>query len=192
MCSPPPRAKENAPFVWAGLRERSLALVSSDHAPYRFDDSGKLKYGPKASFKFIANGIPGLETRMPLMFSEGVMAGRLSLADFVELCCTTPAQLYGLFPRKGQIAVGADADVVAWDPQRQVKLSNALLHHNVDYTPYSGMDITGWPLQVWVRGTLTCDEGRLVAARGGGQFLQRERSSVVPSPDALPGRRWVP
>jgi dihydropyrimidinase len=192
MCSPPPRAKENAPFVWAGLAERSLSLVSSDHAPYRFDESGKLKYGPRASFKFIANGIPGLETRMPLMFSEGVMAGRFSLADFVELCCTTPAQLYGLYPRKGQIAVGADADLVAWDPQRKVMLSNALLHHNVDYTPYAGMEITGWPMQVWVRGTLTCDDGRLVVERGGGRYLQRERSAVVPSPDALPVRRWVP
>jgi len=192
MCSPPPRAKENAPFVWAGLNERSLSLVSSDHAPYRFDESGKLKYGPKASFKFIANGIPGLETRMPLMFSEGVMAGRFSLADFVELCCTAPAQLYGLYPKKGEIAVGADADVVAWDPKHKVRLTNALLHHNVDYTPYSGMDLTGWPMQVWVRGILTCDKGQLVVPRGGGQFLKRERSAVVPSPDALPKRRWVP
>lgn len=192
MCSPPPRAKENAPSVWAGLSDRSLSLVSSDHAPYRFDETGKLKYGPKASFKFIANGIPGLETRLPLMFSEGVMAGRLSLADFVELCCTAPAQLYGLYPRKGEIAVGADADLAAWDPNHKVKLTNAMLHHNVDYTPYAGMVITGWPMQVWVRGTLTCDAGRLVVPRGGGQFLQRERSSVVPHPGALPRRRWVP
>lgn len=192
MCSPPPRAKENAPFVWAGLNERALSLVSSDHAPYRFDESGKLKYGPKASFKFIANGIPGLETRMPLMFSEGVMAGRLSLADFVELCCTAPAKLYGLHPRKGEITVGADADLVVWDAQRKVKLTNAHLHHNVDYTPYSGMDITGWPTHVWVRGTLTCDDGRLAVPRGKGQFLHRHRSSVVKDPDALPKRRWVP
>lgn len=182
MCSPPPRAKENAPYVWRGLRNNSLSLVSSDHAPYRFDESGKLKYGPRASFRFIANGIPGLETRMPLMFSEGVMSGRLSLAEFVELCCTAPARLYGLQPEKGSIAIGADADLVAWDPNRKVVLDNAMLHHNVDYTPYAGMNLTGWPTHVWGRGLPICADGKLLASPGSGRFLRRKRSAVVPDP----------
>ncbi len=178
MCSPPPRAKENAPFVWRGLQSGALSLVSSDHAPYRFDESGKLKYGPRASFRFIANGIPGLETRMPLLFSEGVMAGRLTLAEFVELCCTAPARIYGLMPHKGQIAVGADADFALWDPTRKTVIDNAMLHHNVDYTPYAGMQITGWPTQVWVRGELVCDDGVLNGPVGHGQFLRRGRHGV--------------
>jgi len=182
MCSPPPRAKENAPYVWRGLRNSTLSLVSSDHAPYRFDETGKLKWGRGASFRFIANGIPGLETRMPLMFSEGVMAGRLSLAEFVELCCTAPARLYGLQPQKGSIGIGADADLVAWDPHRKTVLNNAMLHHNVDYTPYGGMKVQGWPTHVWCRGTLVCDDGRLVAPIGTGRFLRRQRSAIVPDP----------
>lgn len=178
MCSPPPRAKENAPFVWRGLQNGALSLVSSDHAPYRFDESGKLKYGPKASFRFIANGIPGVETRMPLLFSEGVMTGRLTLAEFVELCCTAPARLYGLLPRKGQIAVGADADIALWDPQRKWMIDNKMLHHNVDYTPYGGMEVTGWPTKVWLRGELVCDEGVLRGQPGQGKFLRRAHHGI--------------
>jgi dihydropyrimidinase len=185
MCSPPPRAKENAPFVWRGLRNGTLSLVSSDHAPYRFDATGKLKYGPGASFRFIANGIPGLETRLPLLFSEGVMAGRLTLAEFVELCCTAPARLYGLQPRKGSIVIGADADLVAWDPQRRVVLHNDLLHHNVDYTPYGGMELTGWPTHVWCRGRAVCADGELLAPRGSGRFLRRSRSAIVADPGRI-------
>lgn len=184
ICSPPPRAKENAPFVWRGLQNGALSLVSSDHAPYRFDESGKLKYGPKASFRFIANGIPGVETRMPLLFSEGVMTGRLTLAEFVELCCTAPARLYGLLPHKGQIAVGADADIALWDPHRKTTISNALLHHNVDYTPYAGMDITGWPTHVWLRGNLVCADGVLHGRPGQGRFLKRGRHGIPLRPQA--------
>jgi dihydropyrimidinase len=178
MCSPPPRARENAPFVWRGLQNGTLSLVSSDHAPYRFDVTGKLRYGPQVSFRFIANGIPGLETRLPLLFSEGVVAGRLTLAEFVELCCTAPARLYGLSPRKGQIAVGADADLALWDPHRQTVLDNAMLHHKVDYTPYAGMEITGWPTHVWLRGELICADGELRSHPGRGRFLRRQRHGI--------------
>jgi dihydropyrimidinase len=178
MCSPPPRARENAPFVWRGLQNGTLSLISSDHAPYRFDDTGKLKYGPKVSFRFIANGIPGVETRMPLLFSEGVLGGRLTLAEFVELCCTAPARLYGLLPEKGQIAIGADADLVAWDPQRSTVLDNSQLHHNVDYTPYAGMRVNGAPTHVWLRGTLICDDGALAGTPGQGRLLARRTHGV--------------
>ena len=178
MCSPPPRAKENAPFVWRGLQNGTLSLVSSDHAPYRFDESGKLKYGAKVSFRFIANGIPGLETRMPLLFSEGVVAGRLTLAEFVELCCTAPARFYGLHPEKGHIGIGADADLVVWDPKRQTVLDNKALHHNVDYTPYQGMQVTGWPTHVWLRGELICDDGKLLGKPGQGRFMARRPHGV--------------
>jgi dihydropyrimidinase len=175
MCSPPPRDPANQAFVWRGLQGGTLSVFSSDHAPYRFDETGKLKYGPKVSFRFVANGIPGLETRLPLLFSAGVVGGRISLEHFVALTATNPARLYGLWPRKGSIAVGSDADLALWDPRRQVTISNAMLHHNVDYTPYAGTQVTGWPTHVWSRGELVCDDGRLAAEPGRGRFLARQR-----------------
>ncbi len=175
MCSPPPRDAANQEHVWRGIASGILTVFSSDHAPYRFDDTGKLRYGPKASFRVVANGIPGLETRMPLLFSEGVIKGRITLEQFVALTATTPARLYGLLPHKGTIAVGADADLALWDPERRVTLRNTMLHHNVNYTPYEGREIQGWPVKVWSRGELVCDEGELRARPGRGQFLKRAR-----------------
>ena len=174
MCSPPPRDPENQAHVWRGLQAGTLSVFSSDHAPYRYDETGKLKYGPKVSFRFVANGIPGLETRLPLLFSEGVGKGRISLEHFVALTAANPAKMYGLWPRKGTIAVGSDADVALWDPRRELTISNDMLHHNVDYTPYAGMKITGWPTQVWSRGELICDNGSLLAKPGRGRFLRRD------------------
>ena len=106
------------------------------------------------------------------------MTGRLTLAEFVELCCTAPARLYGLLPRKGQIAIGADADIALWDPQRKLVIDNKMLHHNVDYTPYGGMEVTGWPTHVWLRGELVCDEGTLRGRPGQGKFLRRARHGI--------------
>lgn len=178
MCSPPPREAGNQEYVWRGIETGTLGVFSSDHAPYRFDESGKLKYGPKVSFRFVANGIPGLETRLPLLFSEGVQRGRITLEHFVALTASNPARLYGLWPRKGTIAVGSDADLALWDPQREVTITNSMLHHNVDYTPYEGMRLTGWPVKVWSRGELVCDGGTLKAAAGRGRFLVRSRHTA--------------
>ncbi|APW36223.1 dihydropyrimidinase [Rhodoferax koreense] len=175
MCSPPPRDPVNQAHVWQGVEDGLFDIFSSDHAPYRFDDSGKLMYGPKISFSKVANGIPGLETRAPLLFSEGVMTGRLDLNRFVALNSTNAAKLYGLHPQKGTIAVGADADIAIWDPERQVTITNAMLHHNVDYTPYEGRVLTGWPVTVLSRGQVICHEGELVGQAGHGRFLKRFR-----------------
>jgi dihydropyrimidinase len=120
MFSPPARDAHDHEAIWRGLQNGTLQVVSSDHAPYRFDETGKLARGPDASFKEIANGMPGLELRMPLMFSEGVQKGRIALERLVELCCTNPARIYGLHPKKGTIAIGADADLAVWDPERKV------------------------------------------------------------------------
>jgi dihydropyrimidinase len=147
-------------------------IFSSDHAAFRFDDpKGKQLHGENASFSKIPNGIPGLETRMPLLFSEGVLTGRISLQQFVALTSANPAKMYGLYPRKGTIAVGSDADLVIWDHKKKVVIRNADLHHNVDYTPYEGMEITGWPETTFVRGQLVQHAGVLKATPGSGQFL---------------------
>ena len=137
-CSPPPRDAANQEHVWRGLANGTFQVFSSDHAPYRFDESGKLAGGPDASFKQIANGVPGIELRLPLLFSEGVGGGRIDLNRFVALASTNAARLYGLYPRKGTIAIGSDADLAIWDPEREITVTWDDLHDNVGYTPYEG------------------------------------------------------
>jgi len=173
ICSPPPRDTASQDSVWRGLANGTFQVFSSDHAPFKFEsDTGKKLRGKGASFVHVPNGIPGVETRLPLLFSEGVGKGRISLNQFVALTATNPARLYGLYPRKGTIAVGADADLAIWDTERTVKITNAALHHNVDYTPYEGRTVTGWPEIVLSRGELVVQNGMLVAATGRGQFLE--------------------
>jgi dihydropyrimidinase len=181
MCSPPPRDQANQAVMWQGIADGLFAILSSDHAPYRFDGEGKLMYGRGAPFRKVANGIPGLETRAPLLFSAGVVAGRIDLQRFVALNSANAARLYGLYPRKGTIAVGSDADIAIWDPERKVTVRNADLHHNVDYTPYEGRTITGWPVTVLSRGEIVCDDGKLHAQPGRGQFLKRRTAAGVRS-----------
>lgn len=172
-CSPPPRDPESQAAVWQGLLDGTLQMFSSDHAPYRFDESGKLPKGEATTFKDMANGLPGLEVRMPLLFSEGVMTGRMTIERFVALTATNHARTYGLHPRKGTIAVGADADIGIWNPERRVTLSTAMLHDNVGYTPYEGRVVQGWPEIVVSRGRVVVENGVLDAERGSGRFLVR-------------------
>jgi dihydropyrimidinase len=170
-CSPPPRDHAAQQAVWTGLRNGTFQVFSSDHAPYRFDASGKLPKGDKTTFKEIANGVPGIELRLPLLFSEGVGQGRLDLNAFVALTATNHAKLYGLYPKKGTIAVGSDADIAIWDPQRETTITAGMLHDNVGYTPYEGRRLGGWPVTVLSRGRIVVEDGKLTAERGSGTFL---------------------
>jgi len=178
-CSPPPRDHVAQQAVWTGLRNGTFQVFSSDHAPYRFDASGKLPNGDKTTFKEIANGVPGIELRLPLLFSEGVGQGRLDLNAFVALTSTNHAKLYGLYPRKGTIAVGSDADIAVWDPERETTVTAAALHDNVGYTPYEGRKLRGWPVTVLSRGRMVVEDGKLVAERGSGAFLPCEVSEAA-------------
>jgi dihydropyrimidinase len=171
MCSPPPRDKANQELVWRGLETGVFEVFSSDHAPYRMDASGKLRAGPAPHFKQIGNGVPGLEVRLPLLYSEGVRKGRLTLEKFVALTSTNAAKLYGLYPRKGTIAIGTDADIAIWDPEREVTISQAMLHDAMDYTPYEGMRVTGWPVITLSRGEVVWADGEVKGEPGRGQFL---------------------
>jgi len=170
-CSPPPRDEAAQQAVWNGLRNGTFQVFSSDHAPYRYDASGKLPHGDRTTFKEIANGVPGIELRLPLLFSEGVGQGRLDLNAFVALTATNHAKLYGLYPKKGTIAAGSDADIAIWDPDREVTITAAILHDNVGYTPYEGRHLRGWPVTVLSRGRIIVEDGKLAAARGNGTFL---------------------
>lgn len=173
ICSPPPRDARDHEAVWLGLARGVFQVFSSDHAPFRYDDTqGKMVRGSDAAFRHVPNGIPGLETRMSLLFSEGVGKGRISLQQFVALTATNPARIYGLYPRKGSIAIGADADLVIWDPAHKVTITNDILHHAVDYTPYEGMTVRGWPVTTISRGEVICRDGKCTAEPGRGEFLE--------------------
>lgn len=173
ICSPPPRDASNQQAIWDGLAGGVFQVFSSDHAPFRYaDPQGKMVHGDKAAFRYVPNGIPGVETRLPLLFSSGVREGRITLPQFVELTATNPAKMYGLYPAKGTIAVGSDADLALWDPRAEVTISNERLHHDVDYTPYEGITVHGWPVTVISRGEVVCDGGRLLAQPGRGRFLR--------------------
>ena len=182
-CSPPPRDKAGQDAIWLGLTNDTFQVFSSDHAPYRYDETGKFNAGPNPTFKKIANGVPGIETRMPLLFSEGVRKGRLSLNQFVALTSTNAAKIYGLHPRKGTIAIGSDADIAIWDPNWERVISTAILHDNMDYTPYDGMEITGWPRTVINQGRVVVYNETLQVERGSGSFLEREPEDVAPLGD---------
>ena len=182
VCSPPPRDRASQAAVWDGLADGLFQVFSSDHAPFRYDDPrGKKVNGATSRFACIPNGIPGLETRLPLLFSAGVNDGRIDLCQFVALTATNPAKMYGLYPRKGSIAIGADADLALWDANREVTITNDILHHNVDYTPYEGMRVRGWPVTTISRGEVVWSDGEFRADAGRGQFLRCDPPHFVRS-----------
>lgn len=174
VCSPPPRDEASQEACWEGLRTGVFTIFSSDHCPFRYDDpAGKLTPKGRTSFRWVPNGIPGVGARLPILFSEGVMKGRIDIERFVALTATNPAKTYGLYPRKGTIAVGADADIAIWDPERELTLSHALLGDGSDYTPYEGRPIKGWPVLTMVRGAVVMRDGALVGRKGHGTHLAR-------------------
>jgi dihydropyrimidinase len=178
ICSPPMRTAADQDAIWGALDRGDLQVISSDHAPYRFDQSGKFLAGPAPNFKQIPNGMPGLQVRMPLLFDAMVSKGRLGLAKFVELTAETPAKIYNL-PGKGTIAVGADADVAIWDPNRRVTLTESLMHDLAGYTPYEGREVVGWPQTVLSRGKVIIADGKLTAKPGQGRFLARQAGEAA-------------
>ncbi|HEY8564488.1 MAG TPA: dihydropyrimidinase [Beijerinckiaceae bacterium] len=186
MCSPPPRAARDQGALWRALRLGDLQVISSDHAPYAYDASGKLSAGPNPTFKQIANGLPGLETRLPLLFDAMVSKpGGLGLQAFVEMTATAPAKLYNLHPRKGTIAPGADADLCVWDPEKRVVLADALMHDRTGYTPFAGRSVQGWPVTVLRRGEVIVADGALAAKPGSGRFLPRADGGAAAEPAGL-------
>lgn len=194
-CSPPPRDEASQEAVWKGLKDGTFAVLSSDHAPYRFDETGKLPKGDKTTFKDMANGVPGLQVRLPLLYSEGVGKNRISLQEFVALTATNHARMYGL-SQKGKIEVGADADIAIWDPQKRVMLTAAMMKDNVGYTPYEGMTVTGWPTTVLSRGRVAVDNETLMVKRGSGKFIARGVPAAVASAKLHDGpaavlRKWI-
>lgn len=173
ICSPPLREPDDQEALWQALGLGTLATVSSDHAPYRMDESGKLAKGTNPSFKEMANGLAGIELRLPVLFDAMVSKGRMSLAEFVRLTATEPAKIYNLHPKKGTIAIGSDADLVIWDPEATTTITHETTHDRSGYSAYAGREIKGWPSQVLRRGAVIVEAGELRASPGSGQFLPR-------------------
>jgi dihydropyrimidinase len=171
--TPPPREPQHVEACWEAIRTDKLSVVSTDHAPFNF--KGQKDMGGTDDFSKIPNGPPGIEERLKILHEFGVRAGRFDLNRLVQLFATTPAQLFGLYPRKGTIAVGSDADLVIFDPEKKHTISVATHHSTCDYNLFEGTEVTGLPESVLVRGQVIVDNGELVAKPGAGQFVKRAR-----------------
>src|ERR1700733_2470007 len=187
MCSPSPRDAAASEGLWKTVRDGVLDVVSSDHSGWGYETPvGKRVNGVDASFRDIPNGVPGVGARLPIMFSEGVSKGRMDHCALVRLAATNPARLFGLYPRKGTIAPGADADLVLWDAGKVVTITNGLMQHIIDYTPYEGMEVTGWPVCTIRRGEVVMKDGLVQAEPGSGQFLARGPYDLIKLTGNLP------
>ena len=166
--APPPRTAADRKALWAGLASSEIDTVATDHCPFFYATQ---KTRGRDDFSRIPGGAPGIETRLALLYTHGVRAGHLTPERWVEVCCTEPARRFGLAPRKGALSVGADADVVLFDPNRRVTLKAGTLHQRVDYCPYQDWQLHGYPETVLSRGEIVVRDGEFVAAPGRGQFL---------------------
>ncbi len=179
MCSPAPRDAADHEALWACVRRGVLDVISSDHSGWGFaTPHGKFAAGADVPFTRIANGVPGLAARLPLVFSAGVAAGRIDLPAFARLVAGNPARLMGL-AGKGAIAPGYDADLVLWDATRRTTLTNAMMQHVIDHTPYEGIEVTGWPVTTIRRGEVAMRDGKVQAAPGSGRYLPRAPYKLI-------------
>jgi dihydropyrimidinase len=170
VMTPPLRDKENQELLWRGLRGDDLQVISTDHCPFCFKEQKELGRG---DFSKIPNGGPGVENRMSLIYHHGVTQGRISLNRFVELTSTAAAKIFGLFPKKGTIAVGSDADIVIFDPNREQTISAATHHMRVDYSAYEGWRVRGVTETVLSRGRVIVENNEFKGKAGGGRFIKR-------------------
>jgi len=168
-CVPPLRSSMDNLALWEGLAEGEISVVGTDHCPF----TSKQKEKGRKDFRKLPFGLPGVETMLPLLYSFGVGRGVISINQLVQILSSNPAMIFGLYPRKGIIAPGSDADIVIFDPNKKVTLSPKRLHMNTDYNPYEGMKLTGWPRTTILRGNIIVDRGRFFGKAGDGEFLER-------------------
>jgi dihydropyrimidinase len=173
VMSPPLREKWNQEALWKGLAKNDLQVVSTDHCPFCMNEPPQKQMG-RDDFSKIPNGAPGIETRLMLVWDGGVRTGKIDMHRFVEIVSTNPAKMFGLWPRKGTIAVGSDGDLVLFDPEKETTLSAKGLHMKVDYNPYEGRRVKGGPAMVLSRGEVIVDHGEFKGKRGRGQFVKRQ------------------
>jgi dihydropyrimidinase len=176
VCTPPLRPAYMQEDLWRGLRMNDLQVVSTDHCPFCM--KGQKELG-KDSFAKIPNGMPGIETRLYLLWDSGVRAGKISMSRFVEITSTAPAKIFGLYPRKGTVAVGADADLLVWDGEKKHVLSEKTLHMRVDYSPFEGKEVVGGATHVLSRGKVIIENDKYVGKKGDGRFFKRRTFNLM-------------
>lgn len=190
ICSPPVREQTDNQRLWAGLGDGILQTVGTDHCPFFYDGTRSIQYegAPvkiagkelgQHDFTKIPNGLPGVQDRLPVLWTYGVRAGKITANQFVALNSTNPAKIFGLYPRKGALLPGSDADIVVWDPERRLTYGMAASHHRTDYNLYEGWELVGYPEKVFLRGRLIVDGDRWLGSRGQGQFLPRSEGEVL-------------
>lgn len=190
ICSPPMRSAADNARLWEALKEGTLQTIGTDHCPFFYDGTQPINYEGRQvaipgkelgrdNFTNIPNGLPGVQDRLPILWTYGVRAGKLSANQFVALTSTNPAKIFGLYPRKGTLVPGADADIVIWDPEKHVKYGVAHSHQRTDYNLYEGWELVGYPEKVFLRGKLIVDGEKWLGKAGGGQFLKRGEGEVL-------------
>ncbi len=184
VCSPPIRTPADNTRLWDGLANGTLQVVATDHCPFFYDGGQPIQYEGKPvaipgkelgkdDFTKIPNGLPGLADRLPVLWTYGVRAGRITPNQFVALNCTNPARIFGLYPRKGSLVPGADADIALWDPEKRVRYGVGVAHHRTDYNLYEGWELVGYPEKVWLRGHLIVNGESWLGRPGMGRFIRR-------------------
>ena len=171
ILTPPLREDVNQIPLWNGINREYISTIGTDHCPFSYKIRKKVA---ENDFSKCPNGLPGIETRIPLLFSEGVMQFKISLNRFVDVNCTNPAKVMGLYPQKGVLKEGSDADIVIIDPEKNVTITNDLLHQNVDYTPYEGFELEGYPVLTMSRGKIIVKDNKFVGQKGDGRFIKRK------------------
>lgn len=190
ICSPPMRTAADNSRLWEGLKDGTLQTIGTDHCPFFFDGSKPIVYEEKEiaipgkelgkdDFTKIPNGLPGVQDRMPILWTYGVRAGRISANQFVALTSTNPAKVFGLYPQKGALLPGSDADLVIWDPEKKVKYGVAFSHHRTDYNLYEDWELTGIPEKVFLRGQMIVDGAQWFGRSGSGNFLKRKTGECL-------------
>jgi dihydropyrimidinase len=190
ICSPPMRTSQDNARLWEGLSQGILQTIGTDHCPFFYDGTQPIVYeGRKIAisgkelgrenFTKIPNGLPGVEDRLPVMWTCGVRSGKITANQFVAYNSTNPAKIFGLYPHKGALVAGSDADIVIWDPEKKVTYGVAVAHQRTDYNLYEGLELTGMPEKVFLRGKLIVDGDRWLGKAGDGQFLKRQEGEIL-------------
>lgn len=172
IMSPPLRKKDDIEALWSGIKDGFIQVVATDHCPFAYNGDKMLG---KDDFSKCPNGAPGVEERIPILFSEGVLKGKISINKFVDVCSTKPAKLFGLYPKKGSISVGSDGDITIIDPNKEVIIDINNLHYNCDYSLYEGKKIKGYPVYTISRGEIIFEKGKFIGEKGRGEFIKRKR-----------------
>ena len=190
ICSPPMRRATDNARLWEGVEDRTIQVMATDHCPFFYDGTSPIMYEGQpvaipgkelgqGDFTKIPNGLPGLGDRMPILWTEGVGRGRITPNQFVAMHCTNPARIFGLYPKKGALIPGADADIALWDPNKEVTYGVNVAHHRTDYNLYEGWQLKGFPVMVFLRGQKIVDGDNWYGKPGSGRFLQRHEGEIL-------------